>query len=317
MATHQEVLGRLRNEPAHLQALVDLAIDHALDRPLKTALDPAALASTVGAGLRAMAEAPGLHDWLVARAQASLKGLDELEGPLGERIPITALAPMEKILAREIVPDPDLVRALMDHPSLRELMREVLTANLLEFGRRIGDLLPGGGGKGGRGMGLLGAVAKNMASGVSGAIEKQIEERARGFVEDALGIAVDSTIERFCDPKQAGEMARWRVDVFRALLTQPVEHLLDERRKYPPKAFATDAEALIKAFAGWSQLDEHLEAAAHKLLAHHGDQTARGWLEGSGLEAGVREQVREQLVREAQALVGDEMFGDWLAELMA
>lgn len=316
MAELADVLARLRDDPAHLESLADRLIDHALDRPLAEVLDPADLAKTVGDGLRAMAESDSLETWLRERAEASMAGIDELEGPIGERIPITALAPMEQILAREIVPDPDLVRALMDHPSLRELMREVLTANLLEFAKRITDLLPGGGGRGGRGMGLLGAVAKNVASGVSGAFEKQIEERARGFVEDALGIAVDSTIERFCDPKQAKEMANWRIDVFRALLTQPVERLLDERKKYSPRAFAADIAPLIKAFAGWNQLDAHLESGAQRVLAHHGSKTARAWLEGSGLEQGVRDQVKAQLVREGQAFVEGDAFGEWLGELM-
>ena len=316
MSTHLDALQRLREDPKQLESLADLLIDHALDRPLEALVDPAELAATVGDGLRAMAASEGLETWIEARARASTTGLEELRGPLGERIPITALAPMEKLLAREITPDPDLVRTLIDHPSLRELMREILTANLLGFARRISDMIPGAG-RSGKGVGgLLGAVAKNVANAAGGAFEKQIEERARSFAEDALGTAVDSTIERMCDPKQAGEMAAWRIDVFRALLAQPVEELLDQRHKYPPRALAQDLAPLIRAFAGWSQLDAQLEAGARRVLTHHGQQTARAWLEGSGLEAGLRDRVKAQLVREGQALVGGDAFAAWMGQLL-
>ena len=320
MTSSAEVLRRLREEPAHLEALCELAIEHALDRPLTAVLDPAALARVISSGLTAMAGSPELEGWLETRATRALDGVDELEGAVGEHMPATALGPIEAILRREVMPDPELVARLIDHPSLRVLMRDVMQRNLLDFARRLRDLFPGGASaaKAGRGLGgMLGAVAKNVATAAGSAVEKQLEERAKGFVDDALGVAIESTIQRFSDPDHAKELASFRIDVFHALLQEPVERLLAERHKYPPADFAKDAASLIRTFASWNELGPTIESGAQRILAAHGDETARAWLEGSGLGDGVRDELRAFLVAEARSIVSSGDFGEWLDGLLA
>lgn len=317
MTQADEVLRRLREDDEHLASLADLLIDHALDRPLRKVMQAEFLGAAICSAFGALAKEPELERWLAQRARASFEGSDELQGPLGERIPITALGPLQKILSRELTPDPVLVRALLDHPSLHELMRELLQANILEFARRAKDVVVGGTPKAARGIGgMLGAVAKNVASVASSAVEKQLEDRARAFVEDAIGVAVETTIKRFCDPEHAEEMATWRVDVLHAVLAQPLERLLAERHKYPPEAFAQDTAGLIGALASWSDLRKHVDGGLEFVLDVHGDQTAREWLDGSGLEAVLRTQVRGELVRQARELVEQEPFEAWLAQLL-
>jgi hypothetical protein len=318
MPQADEVLRRLREDDEQLVSFADLLIDHALDRPLRSSIDREFLAAAICKGLTTLAEEETLEAWLAQRATRSLEGSEKITGVIGDRIPVTALAPLQAFLSRELTPDPALVHALMDHPSLHQLMRELLQANVLEFARRAKDIVAGGTPKAARGIGgMLGAVAKNVASVASSAVEKQLEDRARLFVEDAIAKAVETTINRFCDPAHAEDMATWRVDVLHALLQQPIETLIAERHKYPPEAFAEDTAAMIKALASWSELRSRVDGGLEFFLDLHGDQTARDWLDGSGLESALRDEVRAELVRQGRTLVQTPAFEGWLSALMA
>ena len=74
---------------------------------------------------------------------------------------------------------------------------------------------------------------------------------------------------------------------------------------------------LIKAVAGWSELETKVEGAIAFVIDEHGAQNAREWLAGSGLEAGLRDEVRSELVRLGRKVVDGDAFGPWLANLLA
>ena len=319
MAQADEVLRRLREDDEHLLGLADLVIDYALDRPLHALVNPDFAGRAICKGLESLAASEDLEGWLATRARRALEGSESFGGVVGEHVPVTALAPLQTMLEREVTPDPALVRALLDHASLRSLMRELLQANLLEFARRAKDVVASNTPKAAsRGIGgMLGAVAKTAASVAGSAVEKQLEDKARSYVEDAIGVAVETTIDRFCSPDHAQEMATWRVDVLHAVLQQPVERLVAERDKYPPEAFAEDAAGLIKAVAGWSELPKKVDEALEFVLDTHGQQTAREWLEGSGLEDNLRDEVRTEMLRLGRAFIQEDAFEGWLSKLLA
>lgn len=317
MSTRDRIVERLRTEPAHLSALVELVITEALERPLAELVEPSWLASALADGVRQAAASDDLEVWVRGRVENALTRADRIDGTLADHMPVTLLSPLETMLGRDLTPDRDLVRALLDHPSLRDLIAAILQANILEFGRKLRTFVPDGGSlPGAKLRSRLAGVAKGVASAVGSEMERQLEDRVRTFVDDALGRAVDMAIERFSSPEFASEMARWRVDVLHALMRHPLDELVAERYKYPPETFAADATALLRALAGWKQLNEVLERGLERAIEEFGDQSAAAFLEGSGLEKAWRPQLAELMHTRLSAVVETEAFADWVAGLV-
>ena len=317
MTASARILARLRDEPAHLDSLVTLGLDHVLDRPLGELVDAAWLAKAVTDGVRSSARSPEFEGWIAERVEQGLARIDRLDGALGDKIPMTLLGPLEQALGRPYQPDRELVRALLDHPSTRSILREILQANILEFGKRMRAMVPDAGKLPGGGLvSKFAGVAKGVASAVGGELERQLEPKVKSFVDDILGVAVDMMIDRVSSEEFAPDFSKWRIDVLHALLAQPVDRLVAERHKYPPKDFAADVAAILKALAAWRGLAEEIEAIVAELIGEHGHESARQFLDGSGLEQAWRPQLQQGLVDQARELVATPGFEGWLAALV-
>lgn len=317
MTDSARILARLREQPEQLDTLVTLTLDHLLERPLAELIDPAWLARAITDGIRNSARSAEFERWVADRVERTLTRADRLHGALGDKVPMTLLGPLEKALGRPYQPDRALVRALLDHPSTRTILREILQANLLEFGKRMRAMVPDAGKLPGGGFASkLAGMAKGVASAVSSELERQLEPKVKSFVDDILGVTVDMMIERVSSEEFAPEFATWRIDVLRALLGQPIDRLVAERHKYPPKDFAADVAAILRALAAWRGLGEQIEEIVTELLDEHGSETARQFLDGSGLEQAWRPQLHQALVDQARELVAGEAFAGWLTALV-
>lgn len=314
-------LSRLRDDPTAAARLVTLGLDTLLDRPLAELVDRDGLAAAVAEGIRSAARSDELEAWMADRVEAALAHADALKGPVGEHVPVTVLGPLQTALEREITPDERLVRLFVDHPSFRQLIADMLRENLLAFGRRLRAMMdPGLSGKKGAGMGFasaLAGMAKGVASAVSEQVERQLEDRVSGYIDDVLSDVVDNTVRRIADPDNAEAMAKWRIDVLHGVMNEPLEHLVAERHKYPPQVFAADVSRILRALAGWKQLSASVEAAVSHLFDHYGQQSARAFLEGSGLEQAWRPELERLLARQVQVVAGTDRFADWLDDLLA
>jgi hypothetical protein len=313
------ILARLRDEPEQLDALVEIGLDQLLARPLGELVDHRWLASAVAEGIRASARSGEFEAWVASRVEQALRRVDGLEGTLGDKLPVTVLGPLEQALGRPYQPDRELVRALLDHPSTRAILREILQANLLEFGKRMRTMMPDAAKVGGLGGGFasrIAGVAKGVASAVGSELERQLEPKVKAFVEDILGVAVDMMVERVSSEGFAPEFARWRIDVLHAFMAQPVNRLVAERHKYPPEAFAADTAAILRALAAWRGLGDQIETILDELIREHGSTSAREFLDGSGLEEAWRPQLQQGLRDVARELVASEAFAAWLTQLV-
>jgi hypothetical protein len=318
MSEHSErILHRLRHDPEQLDALVEIGLDHLLARPVAELVDHLWLAKAVTDGVRASARSPEFERWVADRVEKALGRVDALDGTLGDKLPVTLLGPLEQALGRPYQPDRELVRALLDHPSTRTILREILQANVLEFGKRMRTMmadasrLPGGGI-----ASKLAGVAKGVASAVGGELERQLEPKVKSFVDDILGVAVDMMVARVSSEEFAPEFASWRIDVLHAFMAQPVNRLVAERHKYPPADFAADAAAILRALAAWRGLADQLEGVIGEVLSEHGHMSAREFLDGSGLEDAWRPQLQQALVDIGRELVSTDAFANWLEQLV-
>src|SRR5690606_15856587 len=134
-----------------------------------------------------------------------------------------------------------------------------------------------------------------VASAVGSELERQLEPKVKAFVDDILGVAVDMMIDRVSSEEFAPDFSKWRIDVLHALLNQPIDRLVAERHKYPPQDFAADVAAILRALAAWRGLGDEIEVLLAELISEHGHESARQFLDGSGLEQAWRPQLEQAL----------------------
>ncbi len=323
MTTHERILARLRGPDPYIEQAVALASEHGLDRPMAELVDPAWLAHALSEGLRASARDEHFEGWVRERVEQALARAGKLHGTLGDELPITVLDPLQRALGRPYQPDRELVEALLDHPSTRTIVREVLQANLLEFAKRMRSMVPDVGrpASGGGFASKLAGMAKGVAAAVGSELEKQLEPKVEGFVDDILGVAVRMMIDRISSAEFAPEFAKWRVDVLLALLAHPLDRLVANRaasgQSDPGQSsFATDIAAIVGALATWRGLGEKIEAGLGEIIAEHGHRTPREFLAGSGLEQVWRPTIEQAVSEQLRHWVATDGFSDWLRVLV-
>lgn len=317
MADAELVLGRLRDPEGPLRALVGLLLDDVLGRPARELVDPAWLAGALVQGIRSSADDPRTTAWIRGRVQALRARTGGLEGPLRGRVPGELVRPVQELLRRPYSPDPALVRPILDHAALRELIREMLFTTVMEYARRV--RVPDGAmdalraGPLGRGrLAQLAGAASVAARVVGGEVERQLEPRIREFVDGAIVRALDVAVDFFCAPSRAEVLGAWRADSVDVALGLPVELWLGELDRLDPEGLVEDLSGLVRALAHADALRAQLESAIRAALDQGGGLSAREFLAGSGLEEGWRPQAEELMLQRARDLVQTPAFESWL-----
>lgn len=318
----KRLLARLREPGAARTQLVDLSIDALAHRPVREALPATWLAGAISDGVRAAAGAPEFEGWILAhleRASARVDGIDEIDGTAGDHVPLTLMAPLERVLSRDLQPDARLVRVFIDHPSFRKLAAAVLQAQLTDFAGRLKTIVPTKARpSAGRGFAsAFAGVAKGVASAVTSEVERQLDDRVTSFVEEAIGRVVDGTVEHLCDPTRAEEMGRWRIDVFRELMGYPLETARQQRHRYPSAQLASDLAAIVRVLGDWRQLSSSVERAITAVSQDWEDMSIARFLEGSGVEPVWRANLSEVLESQISHVVSTDAFKGWLSEQLS
>jgi hypothetical protein len=312
----ERLLASLREPGDARRQLVDLSVDTLAGRPVHEALPATWLARAIGDAFRAAAQAPELESWLLGHLERAASRVDTLEGTLGDKIPLTLMAPVERVLARDLQPDSRLVRVFIDHPSFRKLAAAVLQAQLTDFARRLKTMVPTKS-RAASGRGFASAfagVAKGVASVVTSEVERQLDDRVTAFVQETIGRVVDGTVEHLCDPNRSDEMAQWRIDVFRELMGYPLDTVRQERHRYPPALLAADLAGIIRALGEWRQFASSIEEAIESSATEWEGMSIAQFLNGSGVEPVWRATLGEVLEDQIGYIAGTERFEGWLRE---
>lgn len=319
MAASSTLLARLRDDPRHLVALVDLLVDALLAAPARELVSPQRLAPAVVAGLRAAAAAPGHAAWLEARLREALARARPRPTRLRARLPDELTPLLRAIVRRPYTPSRALVRAVVDHEAMRELSRTILQTTLLDFARKVGSILPDTSKIPGAGVtSRLFGVAKGVASGVASAVglDAQVEERVRQFVDGAVGRVIDMIVERATDPRNAASSAAWRGDVLAAVLDLPEATLHAELVKLDPARAAADVHEALGALARWERLPAEVEALLQEFDAALGDASVGELLAGSGLPEAWRGLLTAELQHHLGRVIAGDPFAAWLSDLV-
>lgn len=321
MVEVEAVLERLRAPEGALRELVGLLLEDVLSRPARELVEPAWLAGALAQGMRTSADDPRTTAWIRQQVQALRSRTQDLEGNLRGRVPPELVGPVQDLLRRPYTPDPAIVRPILDHAALRELLREMLFTTVMEYARRM--RVPDGAmdalraGPLGRGrLAQLAGAASVAARVVGGEVERQLEPRIREFVDGAISRALDVAVEFFCAPSRAEVLGAWRADSLDVALGMPAEVWRRELDRLDPEGLVEDLSGLVRALAGSAALRDQLEEAITAALEQGGGLSARDFLAGSGLEEGWRPQAEELMFQRAQALVHTPAFAGWLRGLL-
>ncbi len=310
MFTTAELRARIQANPQAVSSLVTGLVDNFLDRAAKDLIDPAQVAADLTAGLRATAKNQQFRTWLISQIKDRREKLPRPLKPLRTYLPADLPGALDRAARRNYVPSRELVRAAVDHPATRELVRTILQTTLLEFATRLwtSKKIPGSRLR----SGLMG-----MAKGVAGFVgtDGGLEERVNRFVDGTLSLAIDRIVDRVADPKHADQLATQRALMIRAGLDLPVATVVAETDKFPTQQVEEDVHAIFLAFVDWEQFEPTLRELLTNEIALFGPATVREIFDEAGLLEAWRPVIETQLQQHANFIVQSSVFLDWVTQL--
>jgi|GEM_PF-1587713 len=324
--TAERVRSRLTG-PA-LDDLVQIAVDHVLDRPLDELVDPEWVADQIKLTLDATTRDDATRRWV----QDQLRTLREQvpEGTPRDHLPGEVVEPLYQVVSRPMVFDRVLVGRLLDHDAARHLVTDILTHGLRGFADKLKPManVVGSSVKQTRGFGRLkrfSSGVQHLGDGLLGGMSKQLEHKAeqkiRSFVDEALHAAMDQVADHLCDPRNADRYGGYRTHVLGVFLDSDNKMLATELEKLDPDHLVDVAVATARSVSRRDGLRDDLARVVRRALDDNGSRTVRDWLREAGVgelsEEEWRTSMQTRLTAEARVFIETPAFVDWLDDLLA
>ena len=319
------LLSRLRDpEDPALNALAELLVADALDRPAADVVDRARWPKLVVDTLQAWLAAETAQERLVTTVQEGIDALGTTPGPLGQRLPGPVVDGLRRLAARPHSPSRALVLRLLDQEPVRRLLREILLDAVTGFASRVretGEATAIGGLAGGLGRfakrraGSLGALAGEVVGAVGSEVERQMERRASEFVDGALGGVLGRIADQLADPARAADQAALRSALLDSALGLTGPELADELRRSDPAGLGTLVHDALRGWVDAPGFEEQVAGWLDELVARAGVRTLRTTLLELDLLESVQTAARSVSVTHARRVVDTDAFADWLHAL--
>jgi len=328
----EKILAALRDDQAAegpLPRLASLVVEEDLATPLGDLVEAGFAASLVRKGLRAWLRSDLAEGWLLERIRTLRGWLSEQEGALGDLIPHDLQDTWLELASQRYTPSREVVLVLLDREPVRALFRELFLQELLAFGRKLRAPVvenPLAKGLGGLGRfardrvrssgGAFGTLATDVASAVSGEVERQLDRKAEEFADAALSRVLHRFADLICDPGRAGEYAAIREALAEGVLDLDAADLAHEWERSEP---VVSAEITRRGLISWIEREEaegEIRAVIEVLLAPDAEAPLREVLDRMGLLDDYMELAHELALRRLRGLVRSDAFGAWLEELL-
>ncbi|MEE2830231.1 MAG: hypothetical protein VX498_13670 [Myxococcota bacterium] len=319
------LLERLRDtsDEGQTAQLAALVVEDLLNRPLSDVVEAERTASILGEVLRDWLRSDRGEQRLLEAWGEAIESIRDEERSLQEIAPPEVREAVEELAAQHYSPDRALLLAILDRKAVRELFRELLSDTLTSFGKRLLAAGPGSrlGGLGKRGGGLkrpkggLLGLAGDVASKVSGEVERQLDRRIPEFVDSALSTVLQRFVELLSAPERASEQAELRLALLQGLWERSGPELAAELARLDSEATAA---VLRRSLTAWVERDEFVDQVSgwiSGLVEEYGDLHLRKVLEDLDLLSSFEEHGTEICREAALRLFETEAFGDWLAQL--
>lgn len=317
----ERALQRLREpDGARLRALAQLVVGEATRTPLRDIASPRWIAGQVKTVLEAATHTDVMRDWVAARIADERERWGTEESTLRTWMVPEVDKPLRDLLSRPYAPNEELTLRLIDHPSMRGLVREVLEETITRFNKRLKHLdVSGLGAKAaGRGKSLLSGLRANIGAlgdGLVGAISDEVEsvfhERLQEFLDKATGEAV-RTISRYVandsHSKSFGDLRLATLDV---ILDTPIRELAAELDKTRPEEMVDVVVAAVRSTIADPEFVAKTEGRIAKAMDQAGDGTFGAWLDEVGLGTVWAETTTDLVTARLKAVVGTNEFEQW------
>jgi hypothetical protein len=326
-------LARLRDANSPLLGRgVALAVDAALDRPLRDVIEPERVVALLVEAIdesrveRALAEI--VHP-AQDRQRALLAKHDET---LAAWLPEGAEALLEEIAAGTRTPRGAWATKLVDRSHVRELLAPVLQETLLAFARKLPMASSVEEGRAGK---LLGGLARGIAQGageraqkladlgrsalggIGAEMEKRVTSAARDFSQGAIEPLREAFAERVTSEEGRAILARMRSHAIGVLLEAKAAELVDDLDSAPRAPLDRLIARTIAHDAKRPEVQAMLRAEVEAFLAAREGQTLRALLDEWGTTATAIAEARRVTEIVARAAVTDDAFAAWLNDLLA
>ena len=300
--------------------LVRLVADWILDRPLHRLIDVPFVVDQVMTGLEMASQGEQHEAWVKTQVHA-LRGQVPAGSPR-DQIPEELIGAIEGVITRHYTPDKALVVALIDHPTMEALVRDLLSTALRNFVQQLKNLtpaMPKTPPRAGRGLGRLGSIGQSVLGGLGSEISQRAEHLANQTVDEALRRAIGQVSGHICDPAHADHYSAFRLHIWQTLIQTKNEALAAEWDKLDPDSLVAAGTAASRALAGRESLRAEIQRGVESVLESAGDRCLRDLLEETGLEddnPAWRQAMEAQLALQIQDFVATAGFAAWLSRLL-
>ena len=309
-----DTLARLRDGGA--DRLADLLLDDVLSRPPGDLFDPAWAARQLAAAARTAAHDRKLEDMLRAR----IKELRQKVPPGHPPLPDAVRPPIEQLLRRPYLPDRLLVGRLLDHETAQLLLKATFQDMLISFARRLKPAIPGkppGLPSLSGSLGRLSRLGEGVIGAVGQEVERQVEEKAREFMEAGVHRLVMTMADHLCDPRYVREYAAWRLHALDVLLSTDMQIYAKEVEKLDPDALVQTGAAIARAVVDRPTLADDLRTIIDAALEQAQGRTIRDLLAEAGAELSDQGilAMRDLLRARMRAVIETPAFALWFTEM--
>ncbi|ATB41798.1 hypothetical protein CYFUS_007268 [Cystobacter fuscus] len=322
----QQLLTRLQDTSPDgpLDRLAALVVEHELTQPLTALLPPSLLARAVTQALEGALASPTAEHELASALQHFQEQLSQDKHTVREALPPELAKMAVELASRRYSPDRALVLALLDRPPVRTLVGALLLNVLIEFSRKVSaPVTENRIAKGFSGLARLAAEqARNSGAlgGIAGAlsdeIERQVEKRARDFVDSALSGIFQQVADALSNPTRHAEHAELRVALLDGVLGLNLSRLGHELGQVDvPGGTAVARKGIAQWLASGRALPE-LEAFITRAMERDGQRPVREVLGAFGLLDTFQTMGRESVRGRLGPIVGSTPFARWLEEVM-
>jgi hypothetical protein len=278
-------------DDARLQAFVDIAFEYVCDQPLEAFIDPSRVLPALDDAL-APERTGDFHRWLGIPLRARvLERAERSAVLLSAWLPEDVATALGERLGRPVRLPRKAIDEAVASEQVRDGVRQMVTETLENFISKAAAADPGSAGPGGglKGMLSFGAraaagVGKGLLGGLGDELQRQLQERARGFVDASMAAAQRRLADRIASDETAKTLGKRRQKFFQRTLSRTES----EGARWIARALPWDAidAALPRVVAhnlARAELREALEAEIRAVFSEVGREKVGALLVRAGL----------------------------------
>ena len=311
----KKILDRIEGDS--IDGLVDHALDYLLEQPISSLLDTSFVQNQVLLALRTITQGEQTEKW----AKEMLDHLRTLAPEEVPKIDKELLEPIEEILSFPFALDEELCLTLMEHETIEEMMREVLTDTIEEFASKIKTMTesatPSNVSKGfGAFKSLRDKALKSTPLGsITQLIEKQIQYKTQEHITKSIYSSIIKTASLLSAQKNRHKQGQFRLHVFSTILEMPASTILEQVDSFGTERFVRMLSMFLSRLASNEAFQNGLSTALDQTMDMWGEKTLRCILEESGMGEAWREDTQPLIGSIARGFVRTPEFKSWFERL--